>query len=149
MFDKLKDAIALVVNLHGNRIVSKTKLVKTLFLLEREYFHTYHRSLLNTTFVNYLFGPYINVFEEVLATMEQEGCINVDIVKDGTGDSFFSITLNFMPSYDGLTKEEKDFIVSYITDYSISSMSLDDILEQVYATSEYVETPLGENIKFK
>ena len=147
MKEKLQETIGLILEAHGGKIHSKTKLVKILYLLERYYAAEYRQPLLNLSFKSYFYGPYTEEIEEALSEMEENGYIRVSPVQSYiTGNKYYNISLIAIPDYGKLSREDRKVIRNFIRERNLVNRSLDDILDEVYETEEYKRTPFGEVI---
>ena len=126
----------------------KTKLVKLLFLIDRE-LSKKGVNIFNEPFKKYYYGPYNPEIEKVLNNLESKGLIEIAVEELLFDEGFrFEIrptryinpeNLEFIEKY----KEDIDKIVD-----NLGRKPLDEILEKVYSLEEVKRTKFNEPIKY-
>jgi len=144
-FEKLKEIIKYVIKLQGGKVYTKIRLMKLLYILDREYFKKIGESLTGVDYKNYFYGPYSSQITNALNELEKEGVVTVEKKVDILEDKeFYIITLN-SHNFE-LSKEEMSVIREILSPYL--HKSLQELLDDVYGSSEFSNTPFGEVIKF-
>lgn len=144
--EKLKEILKYVIKLQGGKIYTKLRLVKLIYILDREYFKKYGKNLTGVNYKNYYYGPFSHQIEEALEELEKEGSIKIEKMQDiFENKEFYVITLN---SHNfSLTEKERTDIKEILNPYF--QKSLEEILDIVYESPEFLKTPFGEVIEFQ
>ncbi len=100
------------------------------------------------TYKSYFYGPYSQEIDAALQDLKRMGYITLEL-KDNifNGKSYFVLTQNAPVPLTLLSDEEKREIVEFLGHYI--DKPLDDIIDEVYTSKEYLNTSFGEVIKFK
>lgn len=138
-----KCIIYLVGNLQGE--LTRTKLVKLLFLADLSHFKEKGRSITGVKYHSYFYGPYSEEIMEAINNLNgfeiEEHCgINME------GKEYYIYTLGKNPRYEvvNLVAEEQKTLDSIIQEFG--HMRLNDLLEYVYKTEPYRKCQKGEMI---
>ena len=143
--EKVLEVIGLILSIHGGKIYSKTKLIKLLYLLDLQFAKESGIPLTGIEYKSYFYGPYSEDIEDALKSLEKLGFLEVTQEKSTfTGKLYYVLKLLDLPRFNKLTEKEKEKIRKLVSRYIDSS--LDDILDEVYETEEYKNTPFGEVI---
>jgi len=130
--------------------LTKTKLVKMLFLIDLDYYNKKKKKLSNFTYIRYFYGPYPKEIETILSYLNALGIITYETRLSSAGKTYYLISINTndrvkkLGLQDSLNTEEKFIIEKIAKDYS--TKNLDDILKQVYELDEVKNKPFGETI---
>jgi len=145
-FDKLKEVIKYVIKLQGGKIYTKLRLVKLLYILDREYFKKYGKNLTGVNYKNYFYGPFSIQITNALEELENEGCVKIEKKHDILENKEYYIIILNSHNFN-LTERERLVIENILTPYF--QKSLGEILDIVYESPEFLNTPFGEVIKFQ
>lgn len=130
--------------------LTKTKLVKILFLIDLDYYKKKHKKLSNFTYIRYFYGPYPKEIEQILGYLNALGIINYEAHISFEGQTYYLISVNNndkfkkLKLHQSLDSEAKELIKKIAEKYS--KKSLDYILEQVYDLNEVKSKSFGEKI---
>lgn len=142
-FTKLDQAIIYLVNrLHG---LTRTKLVKLLYLADIAHSRRTNISLTKVTYYSYYYGPYS---ERIMESIEKLNPYEIEesyrTSRDGKEYYTYSLGTNPRIARLDLTHEEKRTLDGIIATYG--AMNLDDLLKYVYCTPQYRKSRKGETI---
>lgn len=148
-FSKLEKVIIYVISKLPND-VTRTKLVKLLYLIDLASFKEKKTSITNLIYVSYHYGPYCPKIIEALNNLNSFE-IQEELNTSMDGNTFYLYSLGTHPrlkySPDKLLKaEEKDIIDEILDNYGHKSLKC--LLKIVYETKAYKKTPLGKEISF-
>ena len=118
--------------------VSKTKLLKLLYLADIEHFRTTGDTLTGFDWIFYLYGPWAADFDKVLEQLQTEGLIDV---RDWTDTSFEGQAIRITAAVD-LGKVISDTDEYFRTKRMIetfSALSTPELLDYVYFSTEPME----------
>ncbi len=142
-FTKLEQAIIYFVNrLYG---LTRTKLVKLLYLADIAHYRRTSTSLTKVTYYSYYYGPYS---ERIIESIEKLNPYEIEefyrTSKDGK--EYYTYSSGRYPRITklDLTQEEEKTLDEIITAYG--AMNLDDLLKYVYCTPQYRKSRKGETI---
>lgn len=142
-FTKLDQAIIYLVHkLYG---LTRTKLVKLLYLADIAHYTRTNTSLTKVTYYSYYYGPYS---EGIIESIEKLNPYEIEesyrTSKDGR--EYYTYSLGRYPRITNLnlTHEESQTLDEIITTYG--AMNLDDLLKYVYGTPQYRKSRKGETI---
>ncbi|GEM_PF-999697 len=127
----------------------KTKLVKLLFLIDRELSRK-GESIFKEPFKKYYYGPYNPEIEKVLDSLETKGLIEISVKELLFDEGFkFEIRPSRYISPENLEFVKKNrYDIDKIID-NLGRKTLDEILEEVYSLEEVRNTGFNEPIKYK
>jgi hypothetical protein len=146
---ELKSALIYLVDQYyqaTNKHISKTKLLKLLYLSELFYFRKYRKQITNEQWIYYHFGPYITGYDQKIngTGLEVEKNINYDaqLVHQCENKEYLSRLEASLPF------EVKQIVKSVISEFG--KQSLEDILNFVYFETEPMQKVdrRGENLNF-
>ena len=143
--DKLKAVIFNIIERLPNNI-TRTKLVKILYLIDLSYVKAKKRSLTGLTYHSYYFGPYsediINAINQLKGyEVEEVSSISLD------GREYYLYRPGMNPRWEtppALQDEEAEVIDQVISEHG--NKSLDEILKYVYNTEPYKRCKKGKPI---
>lgn len=152
--DKLHKIILFIVQ-NKKRNLTRTKLVKMLYLLDKGYRAKCGEVLTGLTYKRYFYGPYSE--DIVKALSELNGFeITETTYEISPGNVFYDYSLgsvfrfsrdNLLSLTDtGVDREKEKFILSLIELYD--SLSTKEVLSKVYSAPEFQRTSFGEPIVF-
>jgi len=128
---------------------TKTRVMKTLYLIDLRYYETYQKTLSGAKYIRYFYGPYSEEIDKALRELEEENEVKVISSYSATHDTLYycyQLTLkgieNIPEIENSLSKEEKK-IIRQIVEYS-AELSLDELINIVYATP-----PMTQNVEFE
>ena len=142
-FTKLDQAIIYLVNkLRG---LTRTKLVKLLYLADIGHCSRTRKSLTKVTYCSYYYGPFS---EKIIESIEKLRPYEIEefyrTSKDGREYYTYTSGTNPRIMMLNLTQEEKRTLEKVINTYG--AMNLDDLLKYVYCTPQYRKSRKGETI---
>lgn len=142
-FTKLDQAIIYLVNKLCN--LTRTKLVKLLYLADIAHYSRTKKSLTKVTYCSYYYGPFS---EKIIESIEKLSPYEIEefyrTSKDGREYYTYTSGTNPRIMILNLTQEEKRTLDKVITTYG--AMNLDDLLKYVYCTPQYRKSRKGETI---
>jgi len=143
--ETLLEVIGIIIQAHGGILYSKTKLVKLLYLIDRHFAKKYGRTLTGIEYKSYFYGPYSDEIEEALNYLNEQGFVKILYEESPfTGVPYYVLKLINLPNFGSLTEEERKTVINIVKTYA--RKSLDEILDEVYDTEEYNNTPFGRVI---
>lgn len=133
MFNKLESTIVRLLQ-KIDRPVSRTELIKFLYLIDIEFAQLYDRSLTGTPFVRHHFGPYSADIVDVAERLNAVGVIVVDVTASAYGGSRYEYSIcpsgrNVELSLEPRERRVIDSVVDGVRD-----LSLEHIKRVAYAT---------------
>lgn len=142
-FNKLDQAIIYLIDrLHS---LTRTKLVKFLYLTDISHYKKFKKPLTNVKYYSYHYGPFS---EEVLKSIEKLNPYEIEelhrISNEGREYYTYSLGRNSRIGELDLTRGEKQCL-DQVTD-TYGKMDLDDLLKHVYNTSQYRNCKKGQTI---
>lgn len=148
-FSKIEKVIIYIISKLPND-VTRTQLVKLLYLIDLFSFKQTKSSITNLTYISYHYGPYSPQIKKALDTLNDFE-IQEDLNTSVDGNTFYLYSLGTHPrlkdSPDKLLKSgEKEIINEILENYGHKSLKC--LLEIVYETKAYKNTPLGKEISF-
>ena len=134
--EKLKSIIFNIAERLPNNI-TRTKLVKLLYLIDLRYSEINHKSLTGLTYYSYYFGPYS---EDIINAINQLKGYEIEEISSMSleGREYYLYSPGRNPRWVTpfpLQDDEVEIIAQVITEHG--NKSLDEILEYVYNTEPY------------
>lgn len=125
---KLNDMIAYIVSNFSGRALTRTKLVKLLYLADRESYIDRGRQISNVKYIKYHYGPYS---EDIVDTVDE---MDGKEIKELSGRSRNGTYYRYEPKsdYDGsaLTREERAILNAVLQNYEDTQTK--QLVEEVY-----------------
>lgn len=148
-FSKLEKVIIYIISKLPND-VTRTKLVKLLYLIDLISLKRNKTSITNLIYVSYHYGPYSPKIKEaldILNNFEIQEDLNTSV--DGNIFYLYSLGTNsrLKDAPEKLLKSEEKAIVDDVLE-NYGHKSLKSLLDVVYETKAYKNTPLGKDISF-
>ncbi|AEX85572.1 hypothetical protein Marpi_1162 [Marinitoga piezophila KA3] len=131
--------------LNEAKTLTKTKLVKILFLIDLYYNKMRGKKLSTLDYTLYFYGPYPAEIEKILGYLKAFDYINFEERLSYEGKRYYLISISKeFKENKLLTDEEKAFIKNVVNRYS--RKDLDEILKEVYAMDKVKNGKFGEVI---
>jgi len=127
--------------------LTKTKLMKLVFLVDYEYYRRYKRTLTGATYVKYFYGPFSKEIAEILDEMVAHDLIQMESGISSSGNIYYVYKPTLLT--EQLTHVvEKDPQIKRIVDSVIREniAPLEKILEKVYAIEKVKKSEFLERI---
>lgn len=144
---KLRALIRFIVEKESGHL-TKTKLVKLLYLIERRHYIQTGKLLTGVDWVLYFYGPYAHEISSTLADMDGQDIDERSMVSyDGT--SYYIYYAGEEPAIDpvkNLSKTEFKIAKTVLDQYG--QVSLKSILDEVYDLPEVKKATPGHSIDF-
>jgi uncharacterized protein YwgA len=143
VFTKLDQAIIYLVS--ELPALTRTKLVKLLYLADLTHC-THHRvPLTGVTYFNYYYGPYSDAIKESVNRLNPYE-IEESYRTGSDGREYYTYSLGRNPRIKGLdlSKQERETLDKIATKFG--STNLDELLKYVYNTPQYRSSEKGEPI---
>ncbi|MEJ5258471.1 MAG: Panacea domain-containing protein [Fervidobacterium sp.] len=128
--------------------VPKTKLLKLLYLIDREAVRVFKRTLTGFRYYRYLYGPYTIQIEDVINSLSLGQYITFDYrITSSQREVYLLVPEKKAREYKlkTISKEEMDLIDDILERYG--SKRLDSILKEVYGFEEIKNAEFAEEIK--
>ncbi|AKI96733.1 hypothetical protein IX53_01625 [Kosmotoga pacifica] len=145
---KNEELILNVLKLAGP--ITKTKLVKLLFLIDNEASAKINKKISSFAYVKYFYGPYPPELEDILSYLSAKGIIHYNENISCNGRRYYLISID-SPEYQKrgemaniFSEKEEQIIRSIVNKYK--DKSLEDILESVYALDSVEKATFGADI---
>lgn len=142
--------IYLVTNIKQT-ILTRTKMVKLLFLIELIFFDRYKKRLTELEYKSYHYGPYAaSIIDAIEELKEVEIDEKTTITEAGNTCYIYSkgnLFIRFKEKDLALPDEVRRIVDEVISGYA--QLSIEKILEIVYESDVFKNTPIGEVIEFK
>lgn len=141
---KLESAIAyLVSELPGG--LTKTKLVKLLYLADRQAVKERGTPITGIQYQRYYYGPYSEDIQRAIEEMRGYEILEVHGISM-LGRSYYKYYPGDTPRFDklNLSPADQEVLDHIIEEYG--SLPLEDLLDKVYNTPEFKVTKFGETI---
>lgn len=143
---RLQDIIRYFMWFYPRRI-SRTVLVKLVYLADVEYFSRYGRKMTGLEYQHHHFGPFtwgiIDTADELIAKKLVETISTINIYGDST---IIYKSAEERPSFDSLDSYCLD-VVRFVNN-KFSTFSFTQLLDYVYSTPPMTKVPSGEVISF-
>jgi len=131
------DSAIALLKAAGRTIVDRLTVMKTAYLIEREYFLTKKERLTNLTYYKYIYGPYNGLIVNRLEELASENKIEKE--SDYEYNIAFYSPKNILP--EKVSKRVIKKLKTY--DYSFS------LVDYVHSFKEVQETSFGEEIRLE
>lgn len=144
VLEKLEKLVLKIVSSEPG--VSRTQLVKLAYLSDREYFKNYQRTLSDTEYILYFYGPYSHDFKNALSDLKNKNLVKEGF--DGVSYRIFTTESGKNNSFD-LEEDEDEVINNVITKFKKNGqlVSVSAIKKYVYNLEEVKNTEPFETIK--
>lgn len=149
--NKLKFAITEILRLADNPI-TRTKIVKILYLADLKSFERLNKSVTDTQYIRYFYGPFSKSILDTLDSMEGQEIVET-INMDGIGNRYYTYKLN--PNHkdeeeikfdvnDELNLKKREILTQTIISYVNKPTS--EVLDTVYSSAQFNDTEFGREI---
>ena len=125
--------------------ITKTKLVKLLYLIDVAYKKSHQKILTGLKYVKYFYGPYSRDIDEALKNLYASNLISYEEHFTADGRRYYLISLKDdvkIPDVDGDVEGVIDKVVK-----KYAFKRLDDILDVIYSMDEVKGAKFGEPIR--
>jgi len=128
--------------------ISKTKLIKLLFLADRSFLKTNKADLSITGFryVRYFYGPYSVEIEDVVGSLSIKGLIEYRKHITPKDEVYLISKTDKKVKFEHLKEEEKKTLAKIAEEFG--SKSLPEILDKIYDLDEVKRAEFGDEITF-
>lgn len=144
MNPKLKDLVIAMVSgvLGSGGKVSKTKLLKLLYLFDIEWYRTHQQTFTGFNWQFYLLGPWTDEYDPTLDKYEGNG-IDREKIKDAYGTEFISTSDTVRPRDLFATREEEILLEDLVRTWA--KVPTEEILNHIYFRTE----PMDEAVRYE
>jgi len=144
MNPKLKDLVIAIVSgvLESGSKVSKTKLLKLLYLFDIEWYRTHQQTFTGFDWQFYLLGPWTDEYDPALDKFEGNG-IDREKSKDAYGTEFISTPDTVRPRDLFATREEEIILEDIVRTWA--KVPTEEILNHIYFRTE----PMDEAVRYE
>ncbi|MCD6463080.1 MAG: SocA family protein [Thermotogae bacterium] len=145
MFSKSKEAVMYLLVNTGP--ITKTKLIKLLFLADKEALNHYGESITNLKYVKYFYGPYPREIEDILSDLYAHNYIyyTQELTFDGKLYYLVSPKQKIDPQdFKRLSESEKYILKKVATKFGMKTLG--EILDIVYELEEVKNAEFGQRI---
>lgn len=122
--------------------LTRTKIVKLLYLLDIESVAKYGKQVTNFEYRKYYYGPYD---ENIINLLDERQYFSVGLGITSSGNQYYNYTVGPKKNDHQMDNNTKELVDSIVNKYG--QHSLDKILEIAYATTQFKNTNFGEKIK--
>jgi uncharacterized protein YwgA len=143
--ERINDIIAFVLSIMGGEVQSKTKLIKTLYLIDIVFARKYNKVFSGIIYKSSYYGPYSEDIEESIESLKNRGYISIQKVFDSEGNGHYKVKLNSYP-FLGYLKEEEKYQLKDIV-LPLARMDLNKIVNISDSTKEYQTTDFNHTIQ--
>lgn len=126
---KLRDLIRHIVKNHGESSLTRTKLMKLLYIADREAEVRFDEKISDTNYIRYYYGPYSEeAMNEVESLSSRE--IRERRGRSSKGDFYIYEPTRETATPESLAPEEKELIFRVLEEYG--GMDTEELVEEVY-----------------
>ena len=122
--------------------LTRTKIVKLLYLLDIESVSKHGKQLTNFEYRKYYYGPYD---ENIINLLDERQYFSVGLGITSSGNQYYNYTVGPKKNDYQMNDNTKELVNSVIKKYG--QCSLDKILEVAYSTPQFKKTNFGDKIK--
>lgn len=126
--------------------LTRTKLVKLLYLIDLEYWTRKKKTLTGLNYVSYYYGPYSEEIIDAIQELQKDQVIQEFSAISPEGRQYYIYNLRKKINLDELSFRKKDLEIIEEVLGKYKDLSLDEILEQVYKSQPYKRTKKGHAI---
>lgn len=142
---KLREVICEVIRRFPG--ISRTQLVKLVYVIDREYFMRNGDTLTGTEYEVYFYGPYSHEFKEVLHSLKEDNIIYENF--NGMSYEIFLTKNREKGSFSENELNAIEYAIRQLTRENGKLKSTKEIKRYVYSLDEVKSTELFEKIVFK
>lgn len=139
----IKDVVIIQEILNNLGSLTRTKIVKLLYLLDIESTERYGKKLTDFEYKKYYYGPYD---QKIVSLLDNPKYFNVTLGVTSSGSQFYNYSVGPRKPTIPIDSMTKDLVDEIVNKYG--RIHLDKILEIAYDTQQFKVTDFGEKIKF-